>query len=116
LGSFPKANFLDDLEGMLEEIFESNKKPILRIQGRGHWVKGSPNGPPIVEANVLITHLDYSNYPRQFIREAALHVGEANGENEVDVEALRERTETRVDEVRQGLMKRGCRVEKGRWV
>lgn len=59
MGSLPKAEFLDDLEGMLDEIIESDARPILRLQGRGQGVTRFPNR-YVVEATIIVTHLDYS--------------------------------------------------------
>lgn len=115
-GAIARIEFLNDIDRMLDEILESDKHPEIRIQGRGRGRREYPEGPPLVEGTIILTHLDSSKYNRPVIREAVILVGEADGNNEPEVEALRRRVAAKMDEVRVKVRERGCTVMDGRWV
>jgi di/tripeptidase len=113
MGSTAKVEFLDDYDTMLDEVLEFDEQPEIRIQGRGRGLQQGHEGPRKVEASIIVTHLDSR---KNIIRESIIYVGEVDGDNEEEVEALKQRMLTHIEEVRERVKDRGCIVKNGRWV
>jgi hypothetical protein len=108
-----KIEYLDDFDSFIQEIAELGSELEIRMQGRGRGVRKRPDGPPFVEATVVLTHLDTRT---NVIREAISFVGEAPTSEKEDVEFLRICMTSRMEDLGDTLQAKGCVVKKGRWV
>ena len=86
--------------------------PRSECKAEGEGSKRS-DGPPFVEATVVLTHLDTRT---NVIREAISFVGEDPTGDKNEVEFLRICLTSKMEDISNMLQEKGCVVKKGRWV
>jgi len=103
------VDFLDDLDGMLEECGEVELRPTIRIQGRVRAAK--ENGADVLVGEVVVSHKDAQGVIREALLPAGTHL--ARGYPHLN------EAEAKVDKIaevaREAAKKRGYLVAKGRW-
>lgn len=110
----PAIEYLDDLDGFIEEVLDVDMRPEVRIQGRGRGRQvGGADGPTIVEATMVLTHYQKGT---DVIRECAVAIGTAPSNEKEKVEELRGRLNEVVEKTGRDLANKGAVVKAGRWV
>ena len=103
-----KIEDLDDFDSFIQEIVDLDCEPEIRVQGIGRGVRRRFDGPPFVEAAVIMTHLDTR---AKVVREAVSFVGEVPSADQNEVEFLRNCMTTRMEELSDILRDKGCGQE-----